>query len=68
MGRTTIEPRPPDQPPKPPQTPQVKAHYCALSHDRGGVCVPQACTAEDLHDHAILQPLMNLGVQAATTV
>jgi hypothetical protein len=46
----------------------VQAHYCALSHDRGGVCVPTACEAEDLHDRAILQPLMNLGIQAATTV
>lgn len=46
----------------------VKTHYCSLTHDRGGVCVPTACTAEDLHSQAILQPLMALGTEAAATV
>jgi len=46
----------------------VKTHYCALSHDKAGICVPSQCEAEDLHNKAILQPLMNLGVQAASVL
>jgi len=46
----------------------VKTHYCTLSHDKAGICVPSQCSAEDLHDKALLKPLINLGVQAASAV
>lgn len=46
----------------------VKTHYCSLTHDRGGVCVPEACEAQDLHNPAILPPLVGLGTQAAAAV
>lgn len=46
----------------------VKTQYCTLSHDRAGVCVPAECTPQDLHDKTLMQPLMNLGIQAALEV
>lgn len=46
----------------------VKTHYCALSHDKAGICVPTECRAEDLHNKAILQPVMNLGIHASTVI
>ena len=45
-------------------TGSVKTQYCTLSHDRAGVCVPVECTPQDMHDKALMQPLMNLGIQA----
>lgn len=42
--------------------------YCALARDTAGVCVPAACTAEDLKDPGLIQPLINLAVQATMGV
>lgn len=46
----------------------MKTRFCTLGHNKGGVCVPIQCTAADLHNSSIMQPLMNLGMIATMEV
>lgn len=46
----------------------MDTHYCTLSRDRAGVCVPKACTAQDLMNPAAAMPILNLGMQSIAQV